>query len=141
MTTVWWEWLQRFVRWAEASAAGQGGLATAEYTYSTTAGVPPSSGQLRGNSLTQNAITAFHLHKTNAVGVDIASALRLLVAGDRIMIQDKTTSANNQYYTVSSAPIDNGTYFTVPVTWTSGGSAFTAGRVMFTVFGLGTGGG
>jgi hypothetical protein len=125
---------------ASVAAIGIGGLSTAEYTYSTTTTTPPSTGQLRGNSTTQSAITAFYLHETNAVGVDITNALKIIAGGVKILVQDKTNSANVQYYVTSSAAVDNGAYFTIPVTWTSTGSgtAFTAGRVIFAGFGIGS---
>jgi hypothetical protein len=121
-------------------AIGVGGMSTAEYTYSTTLTTPPSTGQLRGNSATQSAITAFYLHETNAVGVDITNALKLIAAGVKVLVQDKTNSANVQYYVTSGPAVDNGVYFTIPVTWTSTGSGtpFTAGRVIFAGFGIGS---
>jgi len=121
-------------------AIGVGGMSTAEYTYSTTTTAPPSTGQLRGNNSTQSAITAFYLHETNAVGVDITNALKIIAAGVKILVQDKTNSANVQYYQTSGAAVDNGAYFTIPVTWTATGSGtpFTAGRVIFAGFGIGS---
>jgi hypothetical protein len=122
------------------AAIGIGGLSTAEYTYSTTTTTPPSTGQLRGNTTTQSAITSFYLHETNAVGVDITNALKIIAGGVKILVQDKTNAANVQYYVTSGAAVDNGAYFTIPVTWTSTGSgtAFTAGRVIFAGFGIGS---
>jgi hypothetical protein len=122
------------------AAIGVGGMSTAEYNYSTTLTPPPSTGQLRGNSATQSAITAFYLHETNAVGVDITNALKIIAGGVKILVQDKTNSANVQYYVTSGPAVDNGAYFTIPVTWsaTGSGAAFTAGRVIFAGFGIGS---
>jgi hypothetical protein len=117
-----------------------GGMSTAEYTYSTTVGGTPSTGQLRANTTTQNAITSFYLHETNAVGVDITNALKLILSGVKVLVQDKTNAANVQYYQTTGPAVDNGTYFTIPVAWTStgSGSSFTAGRVIFAGFGIGS---
>jgi hypothetical protein len=122
------------------SAIGVGGMSTAEYTYSTTTGVPPSTGQLRANTTTQTAITQFYLHETNAVGIDITNALKIIATGVKVLVQDKTNAANVQYYVVSGPAVDNGVYFTIPVTWvsTSSGTPFTAGRVIFAGFGIGS---
>jgi hypothetical protein len=122
------------------AAVGIGGMSTAEYTYIATTTPPPSTGQLRGNSATQSAITSFYLSDTNAVGIDITNALKLIAGGVKILVQDKTNAANVQYYVTSGAAVDNGAYFTIPVTWTStgSGSAFTAGRVIFAGFGIGS---
>jgi hypothetical protein len=122
------------------AAIGIGGMSTAEYTYSTTTTAPPSTGQLRGNNATQSAITAFYLHETNAVGIDITNALKIIATGVKILVQDKTNAANVQYYQTSGPAVDNGAYFTIPVAWTStgSGSAFTAGRVIFAGFGIGS---
>jgi hypothetical protein len=115
------------------------GLSTAEYTYSTTPGVPPSSGQLRTNNpVPQTGITQFYLHYTNAQTTDIRNALRLIKAPNTVLVQDKTNAVNHHYFEVTGDAVDNGTYFTIPVTWTSGGPNFTAGRVIFAVFGLGS---
>jgi hypothetical protein len=115
------------------------GLSTAEYTYSTTPGVPPSTGQLRTNNIMpQTGITQFHLSYINAPGVDIRNALRIISAPNKVLVQDKTNAVNHHYYEVTGDAVDNGTYFTIPVVWTSGGTNFTAGRVIFAVFGLGS---
>jgi hypothetical protein len=71
------------------AAIGVGGMSTAEYNYIATTTPPPSTGQLRGNSATQSAITAFYLSDTNAVGVDITNALKLVAAGVKILVQDQ----------------------------------------------------
>jgi len=122
------------------AALGIGGMSTAEYTYSTTLTAPPSTGQLRGNNATQSAITAFYLHETNAVGIDITNALKLIAAGVKILVQDKTNATNVQYYQTSGPAVDNGAYFTIPVAWLATGSAtpFSAGRVIFAGFGIGS---
>ena len=52
--------------------------------------------------------------------------LQLLQQTETLTLQDKSNSANYQTWTVSSAPVDNGTYFAVPVTLqTSGGTGTT----------------
>jgi len=115
------------------------GLSTAEYTYSTTPGVPPSTGQLRSNNtIPQTGITQFYLSYVNANTVDIRNALRIISAPNKVLVQDKTNAVNHHYYEVTGDAIDNGTYFTIPVVWTSGGPNFTVGRVIFAVFGLGS---
>jgi hypothetical protein len=119
----------------EQGAAGSG-LSTAEYTYAANTSPPPSTGQIRANSATASAITAFYLHKTNAVGVDITNAIVLITPGNKLLVQDKTDATHYAHYTAVSKT-DNGTYFTVNVTWMDGGAAFTVGRVIFAVFGLG----
>jgi hypothetical protein len=123
---------------AAVSNTFAGGMSTAEYTYSTTTTTPPSTGQLRANTTTQTAITAFYLHETNAVGIDITNALKLISTGVKILCQDKTDASKVQYYVVTGPAVDNGVYFTIPVVWTTGGSNFTAGRVIFAGFGIGS---
>jgi hypothetical protein len=115
------------------------GLSTAEYTYSTTPGVPPSTGQLRTNNpVPQTGITQFYLSYINANTVDIRNALRLIKAPNTVLVQDKTNAVNHHYFEVTGDAVDGGTYFTIPVVWTSGGPNFTPGRVIFAVFGLGS---
>jgi hypothetical protein len=89
------------------------------------------------NSATQTAVTAIWLHDINAVSVDTSRAMAMLRKGNTLLLQDKGNAANYQYYVVSGAITDAGTYTTIPVTWSSGGSPITAGRVMIGAFGLG----
>jgi hypothetical protein len=117
---------------------GIGGISPTEYNYNASAFVPPpNTNNLRLNNATQTAATAMYIHHVNAMNVDVSNALRMLRAGNRLLLQDKTNAANYQFYDVSAAVTDFTTYTSVPVTWSSGGASVTAGRVMLAAFGLG----
>jgi hypothetical protein len=79
-----------------------------------------------------------YLHHTNALNIDISNALKMLEAGNTLLLQDKTNAANYRMYRVSAAITDFAAYTEVPVTYLSGGSAVTAGRVMLAAFGMGS---
>jgi hypothetical protein len=122
--------------WVEVP--GIGGISPTEYNYNASAFVPPpTTNNLRLNNATQTAATAMYIHHTNAMNVDVANALKMLRAGNTLLLQDKTNAANYQYYTISAAVTDFATYTTVPITWSSGGASVTAGRVMLAAFGIG----
>jgi len=118
---------------------GIGGLSPTEYNYNAASYVPPpSTGNLRLNNVNQTLATEMYLHHINIQAIDIANALRMLEPGNKLLMQDKTNSANYNVYEVSGAITDFATYTTVPVTRTGGGAACTAGRVMIAAFGLGS---
>jgi hypothetical protein len=92
---------------------------------------------MRLNNANQTLATAMYLHHTNALNIDISNALKMLEAGNTLLLQDKTNAANYRMYRVSAAITDFATYTEVPVTYLSGGAAVTAGRVMLAAFGMG----
>jgi hypothetical protein len=117
---------------------GIGGISPTEYNLNTSAYVPPpNTNNMRLNNVNQTLATAMYIHHVNAMNVDVGLALKMIRPGNTLLIQDKSNSANYQYYTVSAAITDFATYATVPVAWSSGGSPCTAGRVMLAAFGLG----
>jgi hypothetical protein len=118
---------------------GIGGLSPTEYNLNTAAYVPPpNTNNMRLNNANQTLATVMYLHHTNAQNVDISNALRLLEAGNKLLLQDKTNAAKYQMYEISAAITDFTTYTQVPVTWLSGGSPCTAGRVLLAAFGIGS---
>jgi len=117
---------------------GIGGLSPTEYNYNASLYVPPpNTGNLRLNNVSQTAATAIYFNHINIVNVDVSKALRMLMPGNKILMQDKTNAANYQVYEVSATITDFAAYTTVPVIWMNGGSNCSAGRVMIAAFGLG----
>ena len=117
---------------------GIGGISPTEYNYNASVyAPPPNASNLRLNNASQTAATAVYIHHTNVMNVDVSNALRMLRPGNTLLLQDKNNAANYQYYTVAAAITDFPTYTSVPVTWSSGGSPCTAGRVMLAAFGVG----
>jgi hypothetical protein len=123
--------------WTEVP--GIAGISPTEFTFNTSTTAPPGSGTIRLNNATQGSATTIWVHDMNALNVDVSRAIAMLKTGNTLLVQDKTNANNYQYYRVSAAVTDAGTYTTVPVTWQSGGSNITAGRVMLAAFGLGIG--
>jgi len=111
------------------------------YEFSASTSTPPGANQLRfdaGSPYT--AVTKVWARIVTAGGVDVFNALRLLAVGDRINVQDKNDHTQYVSFTVSGAPIDNTTYFEIPVTHLEHGSALSGGQpVLFQSVGQGSG--
>lgn len=98
-----------------------------DYSYNNNTAAPPAGGQLRLNNSNQTLATAAYFNDTDAPGTDMHHVLMLLGQGDLLVIQDKDDSTRFQRY-VSGTPIDQAGYVELPITWTSGGTAFPSGQ-------------
>src|SRR5262245_50898960 len=121
---------------AAAAAAVPSGVVTYEFSASTSA--PPGANQIRldaGSPYT--AVTKIWARNVTSGGVDIFNALRLLTVGDRLNIQDKNDHTEYASFTVTGTPIDNTTYFEIPVAHLDHGSALSGGQpVLFQRVGM-----
>jgi hypothetical protein len=96
-----------------------------QYKVSTTTTPPPTSGHVRYNNATQTSATSLYIHDETQDGIDIDLLLRRISIGTPLTVQDKDDHTNYQIYEVTGAPIDNGTYFEIPVTINSSGGTGT----------------
>jgi hypothetical protein len=115
-----------------------------EYKISTNTSPPPATGYVEYNNATQTSATEITVNDETQDGIDIEIFLSLLAVGSVLTVQDKNDHLNYQIWEVSSAPVDNTTYWTIPVTLTSsGGTGTTNFPNNHEVFlaGFGTGGG
>ena len=86
------------------------------WNYDTSATMAdPGSGRLRTNTPAGTAATLIALSAWPLSGVDIGNMLRSLTAGDLLFFQEADDSHNWGRYELTGPPVDNGTWFQVPV--------------------------
>jgi hypothetical protein len=124
--------LDRRVRQLERTEAGDASLVSAEWRYSTATTLPPGAGQFRSNT---TPVTAIHMHKIDEAGYT-RGLLGDLVAGDVITL--RFANGNTAVLTVSAAITDNGTYWTIPVSVTSGDPIANKGQLTTVIAALET---
>ena len=94
-----------------------------EFTYKNviTSG-DPGKGNFRYNSLSSGSITQIYLNSTTNGGLDITGIINSLKSGSySIYVQQKTDSTKASLFAVSSIPINNTGWFTIPVSYLSSG--------------------
>lgn len=111
-------------------------------TLLTTTTGTPTSGQIIANNATIASITQLLISETDRNGAAISNLQDLLADTIRIQIQNEQSEDIYAYFRVNGAPIDNGTYRTIPVTFVSRPSAITTltqlagtGEVTISLFG------
>lgn len=90
-----------------------------EFDDATTAG--PASGQLRFDNATISSATNIFVSETDNASNDLTTLLTSIASGDDIEVVQDNSATNYALFSVSGAPVDNGTDWTIPVTFTSGG--------------------
>lgn len=127
LTTGTGPWARRNGSWVEIEI---GLIGFFDYTFNPNVYVaPPLSGNIRMNNANQTLATKVWLHDMTAVNNDASNILSsAIIAGDKIVIQDKDESTRWQRYLVS-ANVDQGTYHELTVTWEAGGTALVQQRI------------
>lgn len=87
--------------------------------------VPPASGDISYNNVTQISSTIIYLNNFTSDNYDIAAFLTALTAGYQFSIQDANNSANFQTWLVTSPPTANTGYYTISVSMVSSGGTGT----------------
>jgi hypothetical protein len=99
------------------------------WQYSNTATPPPGAGQLRTNTPT---ITEMYVHKNDADGYDRSTQLDFIPHGALIRVRGTSGSV---FELRSTGPaVDNGVWYTVPVTVISGTDGDKGFRIELTMF-------
>jgi hypothetical protein len=100
----------------------------------------PGDGDILWDTVTQISATSINVSHLTDANVDIDIFLALLTAGEQIVIQSQSSSADYQTWTISGAPTNvnpgaANSYWTYPVTFfASGGTGttnFTSGQTLF----------
>jgi hypothetical protein len=101
----------------------------------------PGLGKVRIDNASASLATALALSKTTDPGTDMTAFLRSLVSGDSLSVQDQDNSANWVRYTINAAPVNNTTWWQLPLMFVSGSGTAVANnaRLLF-VFGQAGGG-
>jgi len=93
------------------------------YTASTSG--DPLSGNISWNNPTQSIATQINISSLNTLSISFTASLRLLKKDDELLLSG-TNSSDYQRFLISSTPINNNTYYTVPVIpMTQSGAGFT----------------
>jgi len=87
----------------------------------------PGTTYLIWNNATQTSATALNVSHIDKDGIDVNIFLHLLSAGDFIILQDLSNSANFQKWAISGTITELGTYDIIPVTLDSSGGTGTTG--------------
>jgi len=98
-----------------------------DYRFSTATVAPPASGYVALNNATASAATLMWIHYITNANNDLTVVIKSLQVGSNLYLQDKADSTRFAKYQITTAPVDNGTYAAVAVTWVSSGTgaAFT----------------
>jgi hypothetical protein len=99
----------------------------AYWQFSNTVTAPPGAGQMR----TSTDNLTMWLHKVDTEGYDRAAQFTMLTAGVQIAI--RSTNGRTVNFRSTAAPIDSGTYYTIPVAIVSGTNDFKGVRVEVTI--------
>jgi len=97
--------------------------------------VDPGSGNYERDAAQLN----LYISKTDSNVADASADLATLADGDRLDLVETATPARFENYRIAGTPVDNGTYYTFPVTVTSQGSAIRSGTGV-TISGFAAGG-
>ena len=78
-----------------------------------------TSGDIGVDAVTWDIVTEIHLSETTRPGADVLAFLQKLNVGDGFYLQEASSSANWARYTIAAPGIDNGNWWTFPVTFIS----------------------
>jgi hypothetical protein len=96
---------------------------TINYNFSTGA-APPASQQFRLDNTDPSLATHAYLSTTSSDGGAMRNFLLMFSAGGNVAFQDFNDDTKFHRYDINATPIDNGTWFDLPITWTTGTGLF-----------------
>jgi hypothetical protein len=100
-----------------------GGLLSVQYRFSTSlVNADPGPGRFRYDTAVYATVTEIRIDDLTNPGVDISNLLTLITTDDRIYIQGETDSDEFAVWNVTGPSVDNGGWFTIPVTLQVGGT-------------------
>lgn len=117
-------------QWAAASGVPAAQGTSGQWVYQTnTAIADPGSGNIRTDD-TPALSTALAISNITDQGVDASRVIKTLSSGDVLFAQQADNSDNWGRFNVTGAPVDNSTWFEIPVTFVSGGGTVSKGTDM-----------
>jgi hypothetical protein len=106
------------------NSSGGGAGTSAEWNFNTgTASADPGKGKFRFNAVTDAAVTQLYFDSITTNNFDFSNYFRSFTSGMGIVIQDSGNASNWAKYTMSGAPLDQGGWWIVPVTFVSSGGS------------------
>lgn len=118
-----------------AGATGASGPVPIDYTFSTSTSTGPASGTIRASVATFTGSFNLYISETDRLGNNLSAFIQSWddstnpTTKGTLEIIDLTTPANRTYLKITGSVTDNGTDDTVPVTYVSGATSFTAVNV------------
>jgi hypothetical protein len=122
----------------DSITAGGGASVSLPWKFNTsTIESDPSAKFFRFNNSVLSAVTEIYVNDTTNNGIDSSFILSALDVGDNIYIQQNDDASKVVLFGVSGETIDNGGWFTIPVTYETGGDLPTnnkeCGWVLFSL--------
>src|SRR4051794_21360543 len=105
----------------ETGGSSGGGLLSQHWSWTTSVGAPATK-YLGINTTAWATATQINISRTATDGTDVTNALQIVNPGQTIFIQDAQDSTKWGKYTVNSPGTNQGTWFSYPVAFVSGGS-------------------
>jgi hypothetical protein len=100
-----------------------------QYSFSAATSAPPGTNQLRFDAPSPyTAVTKLWARTVTAGGVDAFHVLKNIAVGATLIVQDKNDHAAYVNVTVTGTPIDNTSYFEIPVSHLAHGNALSGGQ-------------
>jgi len=81
----------------------------------------PGGGDIKSNTADWVTATQLNISDLTNRGTDVSAALRALKAGEQVRLQDQNDATRWARFNITGPAVDNGSYFTIPVTYTTGG--------------------
>ena len=107
----------------------------ASWTFeSSTVAADPGSKRFRMDNATLASVTAIYLNDTTASGFDISTLAGFLASGYRIYIQQKADAPKAAIMQLTGTAVDNGGWWTVPVSVVASGTIFDNNAVCAFIF-------
>jgi hypothetical protein len=126
--------------WAEpeGGGSGSGGLLVAEYKFDTTITMAdPGNGYVRINNAVYASVTQVAISVLTSAALDITRILAAISSGDILYIQDKDDATRAARFKVTAAPVNNTTWFQIPVAHVSSqGTLFGNNNTLAVAFGF-----
>lgn len=101
----------------------------------------PGTGDVRTNTNVGTPSTQIAFSKTTNLGIDASDTFKSLAVGDLIYFQQLDNASNWGRFTVSGAPVNNNTWWLVPVTPETQQGTINKSQTVLVRFTFGTGGG
>jgi len=92
------------------------------FSTDTDTSVDPGNGRLRYNSATPASVTELAFDDQDRSGFDVGNIVGLLLAGDRIYVQQKDTASAAQLFQVTASAVDQTGFFNIAVSTIETGS-------------------
>lgn len=114
------ESLSDITKGGSSAFGGGSGAGFAVWTWSTALSGAPATGVIAADDTNPLTVTSIRVNIVSNEGMAFDASLTNLLQGDRIYIQEKDSATNGHTYDVTGVPVDNTTYWTIPVTYVTG---------------------